>query len=83
VSLSLCETTALCRDIVGRKIPIYSHLATHASDVALYCTDYSRLTADTGWRPSWQPSAILADMFEWLQREESQLAPIFSVQTSG
>jgi CDP-paratose 2-epimerase len=83
VSLSLCETTALCRDIVGRKIPIYSDLATHASDVALYCTDYSRLTADTGWRPSWQPSAILADMFEWLQREESQLAPIFSVQTSG
>jgi CDP-paratose 2-epimerase len=83
VSLSLCETTALCREIVGRKIAIHSDPATHVSDVALYCTDYSRLTADTGWRPTWQPSAILADMFEWLRREESQLAPIFSVQTSG
>ena len=78
VSLSLCETTRLCQDIVGRKIPIHSDPETHASDVALYCTDYSLLTAHTGWRPVWKASAILADMFEWLRREESQLAPIFA-----
>jgi CDP-paratose 2-epimerase len=83
VSLSLCETTRLCQDIVGRKIPIHSDLETHVSDVALYCTDYSRLTVDTGWRPTWEPPAILADMLEWLRREESQLAPIFTSRSQG
>lgn len=83
VSLSLCETTRLCQDIVGRKIPIHSDPETHASDVALYCTDYSLLTAHTGWRPVWEAPAILADMFEWLRREESQLAHIFASRSSG
>jgi CDP-paratose 2-epimerase len=78
VSLSLCEATRLCQDIVGRRIPIHSDPETHPSDIPLYCTDHSQMTTDTGWRPSRSAPAILADMFDWLRREESELAPIFT-----
>jgi nucleoside-diphosphate-sugar epimerase len=62
---------------------MHSNPETHASDIALYCTDHALLTADTGWRPTWRASEILADMFEWLRREEAQLAPIFSSGSWG
>lgn len=76
-SLSLCEATALCREIVGRTIPVHCEAATHPSDVRLYCSDVSRIAADTGWQPAWDTRAIFADLFAWFREEESTLRPIF------
>jgi CDP-paratose 2-epimerase len=79
VSLSLCETTRLCQDIVGRAVPIHSNPETPASDIALHCTDHALLTADTGWRPAWRASEILADMFNGSDAKKLSSRPFFPV----
>ena len=77
VSLSLAETTRLCQDIVGRRIPLHSDPETDPSDVRLYATDNERVTKDTGWRPTRDPAAILGDLHAWMHANESTLAPVF------
>jgi CDP-paratose 2-epimerase len=77
VSLSLCEATRLCREIVGRQLPMHGRPETDPSDVRIYQTDHSTVTADTGWRPSRDPTSILSDTYSWIRDNESQLAPIF------
>jgi CDP-paratose 2-epimerase len=77
-SVSLCEATDLCREIVGRTIPVHGDAATHTSDVRVYCSDVSRIAADTGWQPSWDPRAIFSDLFAWFREDESILKPIFN-----
>jgi len=78
VSLSLLEATDLCRGITGRTIEIGSDAATHPSDVRLYVTDHGAATRDTGWKPSYDPRSILADLHAWMERDHDRLARIFA-----
>jgi CDP-paratose 2-epimerase len=78
VSLSLLEATDLCRAITGRTIEIGSEPATHPSDVRLYVSDHAAVTRDTGWKPSYDPRAILVDLHTWMDRQHDRLAPIFA-----
>ena len=78
VSLSLLETTRLCQQVVGTKIPIRSRAETHASDVRLYISDARAVHADLGWQPSRAAPAILEDIFQWLKHDETRLRPLFS-----
>ncbi len=77
ISLSLSETTRLCQEIAGRRIPIGSTPDTDPSDVRLYATDNSAITHDTGWRPERSPAAILADIHAWMHANERELRPVF------
>ena len=77
VSLSLAETTDLCRTIAGRTIDVGSEPETHPSDVRLYVTDNASITRDTGWHPTYDPRAILVDLHDWMDRHHDRLAPIF------
>jgi CDP-paratose 2-epimerase len=62
-SLSLLETTVLCREITGRII-----------DIPIYISDCSRLHEMTDWRPRRRPTEILADIHTWIVEHESSLA---------
>jgi CDP-paratose 2-epimerase len=77
VSLSLQETTALCRKITGKTTPIEAVTENRVADVPVYLTDNSRVEAATGWKAATDPEAILADIFAWAQEHESHLRGIF------
>ncbi len=51
VSLSLAETTELCRELTGNEVPIGPEPETRPGDVPLYLSDCSLLHARTEWRP--------------------------------
>jgi CDP-paratose 2-epimerase len=69
-SLSLRETTELCADITGRRVPIDGDPAQRPGDVPVYLTDFSRLAGLTNWRPSRSARRILEDTFTWIRENE-------------
>jgi CDP-paratose 2-epimerase len=73
-SLSLRETTELCRELTGNRIPIAAAPATRPGDVRIYLSDCSRLFEHTDWRPRRGPREVLADTFEWISGNERSLA---------
>jgi len=65
VSLSLAETTELCRRITGKAVPVEPVTESRAADVPVYLTDNARVEAATGWKPKRSPSDILEDIAAW------------------
>ena len=51
-SLSLAETTALCRELTGNEIPIEPEPETRYGDVPIYVSDCAALFGRTAWRPN-------------------------------
>ena len=72
-SLSLLETTALCRELSGRDVPLGSEAQSRPGDVPVYVSDCSSLFARTAWRPRRTPREILADIFDWIATNERPL----------
>lgn len=72
-SLSLLETTALCRELTGNGVPISIEPATRPGDVPVYLSDCSRLHSLTSWRPRRGPREVLADLLEWSAAHENAL----------
>ncbi len=66
VSLSLAETTALCREITGREIPVGAAGEDRPGDVPLYVSDCSRLFGLTDWRPRRDAREVLQDIADWI-----------------
>src|SRR3954464_15042340 len=71
VSLSLAETTELCRELTGTEVPVGSAGEDRPGDVRIYVTVSSRLFALTEWRP--RPSTLdpLSDTASWLRENEA------------
>jgi len=72
-SLSLLETTALCRELSGRDVALGSEPQTRPGDVPVYLSDCSSLFARTDWRPRRGPREVLADIFDWIATNERLL----------
>ena len=70
VSLSLRETTELCREITGNEVPIEPELEQRAGDVRIYITDGSAIEAHSGWRPTRGPRQVLEDIDGWIAEQE-------------
>lgn len=70
-SLSLQETTALCREIVDRQVDIGVEPTTREGDVRVYVTDNAQVTAATGWQPRRSAKTILADIHSWVAQHEA------------
>ncbi|MBS1868474.1 MAG: NAD-dependent epimerase/dehydratase family protein [Actinobacteria bacterium] len=66
-SLSLLETTALCREISGRELPVGPAGAERPGDVPLYVSDCSRLFGLTDWRPRRGAREVLEDVAAWIR----------------
>jgi CDP-paratose 2-epimerase len=73
-SLSLCETTELCRQITGRTVEVSASAEDRPGDIPIYVSDCSRLHELTGWRARRGPAKILADIHAWIAEHESALA---------
>jgi CDP-paratose 2-epimerase len=72
-SLSLLETTELCRELTGNEVPIGAEPETRPGDVPVYLSDCSRLHSLTSWRPSRGPRDVLADLLAWSTEHEDSL----------
>jgi len=72
-SLSLAETTALCREITGREVAVAPVLQDRPGDVPLYLSDCRRLFARTDWRPQRSPRQVLQDTYAWIKANEREV----------
>ncbi len=79
VSLSLLETTDLCRRISGREVPIGAVAETRPGDVPVYISDCRALFERTGWRPQRDAERILADIGAWIAADEERLAAALGI----
>ena len=76
VSASLLETSRACEEITGRRLPFASVSDTHPSDIRIYQTDNAAVTGVFGWEPTRGIGNVLADLHEWMRRDEAKLRPI-------
>jgi CDP-paratose 2-epimerase len=73
ISLSLLETTTICRDMTGNEIEIRGDPEMRAGDVRIYVSDCRLLYAHTDWRPRREPREILEAIFLWVKDNERAL----------
>jgi CDP-paratose 2-epimerase len=79
-SLSLLETTELCRELTGNGVEIGSDPETRPGDVPIYLSDCSRLFSKTSWRPRRSPRDVLADLLTWTVAHEDSVAAALGFQ---
>jgi CDP-paratose 2-epimerase len=72
-SLSLLETTELCRELTGNEVPVSTEPEARPGDVPVYISDCSRLHSLTSWTPRRSPREILADVRDWALENETML----------
>ena len=70
ISLSLLETTELCRELTGNTLQIEGDSRTREGDVPIYLSDCNLLYGHTGWRPKRGPQQILEAIFLWIRDHE-------------
>jgi CDP-paratose 2-epimerase len=72
-SLSLRETTEICRELTGQEVPIDSTPDGRPGDVPIYISDCARLFEHTSWRPARTARDTLADLAEWIEGHADEL----------
>ena len=72
-SLSLRETTDLCRELTGNEVRISTELERRPGDVPVYISDCARLFERTDWRPSRSAPETLVDLAVWIDRYADEL----------
>jgi CDP-paratose 2-epimerase len=75
-SLSLRETTELCRELTGNEIEMVSSSDTRPGDIPVYISDCARLFELTDWRPQRDARQTLADIHHWVVDNEAALAKV-------
>lgn len=76
VSLSLLETTAICRKISGNRVKIGRDLTNRPADIAVYISDNQRVMSDLAWVPSKDAEKILFDTYSWIRKNQELLKRI-------
>jgi CDP-paratose 2-epimerase len=72
-SLSLLETTGICRELTGNDVAVDAVEETRAGDMRVYLSDCSALYAHTAWRPRRTPDEVMVDIFRWIHDNERAL----------
>lgn len=70
MSLSLAETTAICREITGNRIDMGSVGSIRPADIIIYISNNDHISAATGWRPGRSAHQILDDIYGWIRSQE-------------
>ena len=73
VSLSLIETTELCRELTGRELKITRADEDRPGDVAVYISDCTKLNSITDWRPQRDARTVLIDINDWIKANEAMI----------
>jgi CDP-paratose 2-epimerase len=71
VSLSLRETTELCRELTGRTVPVAAAGTDRPGDLRIYLSDCRALAELTDWRPRRDARTVLADTLDWITANEA------------
>jgi len=80
-SLSLRETTEICRRLTGNEVPIEAVRETRQGDVPIYLSDCARLFGLDEWRPRRGAEQVLADIHEWIAADEERIAQALEIET--
>jgi len=80
-SLSLRETTEICRELTGNEVPIAPVLETRQGDVPVYLSDCAKLFGLDEWRPRRSARQVLADIHEWIAADEQRIAEALNIET--
>jgi CDP-paratose 2-epimerase len=72
-SLSLLETTNLCRELTGNEVAIDGVDEDRAGDVPLFISDCGSLFARTDWRPRHSPKEMLEAITSWVDENHRTL----------
>ena len=75
-SVSMREMTDICRNIVGREVPIGKTVETAPYDVPVYLTDHSKVSASYGWIPQKNLKDIVSETVFWIRSHEEVLKPL-------
>ncbi len=78
-SLSLAETTEICRRLTGNQVAIGSVSETRAGDVPVYLSDCAKLFGLDEWRPRRSAEQVLADIHEWITTDEDRIAEALNI----
>jgi CDP-paratose 2-epimerase len=79
-SVSMSELTELCRERVGREVPIGRVAETSPVDIPLFICDSGRVRGEFGWTPSRKPADIVDEIARWISEDEKTLAPLFNAK---
>ncbi|MEO7198196.1 MAG: NAD-dependent epimerase/dehydratase family protein, partial [Solirubrobacterales bacterium] len=79
-SLSLFETTELCREITGNDIAVGAVGETRPGDVPVYISDCAALFERTHWRPRYSAERILRDIHEWIESDADRLTATLGLE---
>ena len=71
-SLSLRETTDICRELTGNDIAVAHRRRGEAGDVPIYVSDCRELFERTDWRPSRGPKTSRRTRYDWINRNTSR-----------
>jgi CDP-paratose 2-epimerase len=80
-SLSLRETTEICRRLTGNEVPIAPVQETRQGDVPIYLSDCTRLFSLDEWRPRRSAEQVLADIHEWIAADEERIAQALEIDS--
>jgi CDP-paratose 2-epimerase len=72
-AVSLCELTALCRELVGREVAVKSVPVDRPADLRIYIGDCARLFERTAWRPKHDVGDIVRDIVTWAREHSAAL----------
>jgi CDP-paratose 2-epimerase len=78
-SLSLLETTEICRELTGNEVAIEPVEATRAGDVPVYISDCAKLFGLDEWRPRRGAEQVLADIHRWIAADEELIAQALNI----
>jgi CDP-paratose 2-epimerase len=78
-SLSLAETTEICRRLTGNEVPIEPVIETRAGDVPIYLSDCAKLFSLDEWRPRRSAEQVLADIHDWIAADEGRIAEALNI----
>jgi CDP-paratose 2-epimerase len=78
-SLSLLETTELCRELTGNVVPVEGLVEQRPGDVPIYLSDCDLLYRRTSWRPSRPAREVLADIVSWIRENEDAVSAALGV----
>jgi CDP-paratose 2-epimerase len=81
ISLSLRETTEICRELTGNEVPIEPVAETREGDVPIYLSDCAKLFGLDEWRPRRDAGQVLSDIHRWVAADEDRIAAALEIET--
>ena len=73
-STSLCELTALCRELTGSAVPVTACPTCRPNDLRIFVADCSRLFQRTAWRPKRNVDRVVRDLCQWVEQNSRTLS---------